>query len=81
LKKTSRRLRGFTERNVTEKEINEKYPQVAASLGQRVYMLCLPIIEIVDHLGQMLQMNREMSKIKQIQAEAQKQSEEKTSST
>lgn len=53
---------------MTEKEINEKYPQLAASLGQRIYTLCLPLIEIVDHLSQMLHMNREMAKIKGAEA-------------
>lgn len=59
---------------MTEKEINEKYGQTAANLGQRFYVLCLPVIEIVESLAELLKLNREMSKLKQ--AEALKKAEE-----
>lgn len=49
---------------MTEEQIKEKHASAVAFVGQKVYQLLLPLIEINEALHHILALNREMYQLK-----------------
>lgn len=49
---------------MTEEEITHKHAQAVLKLGQDFYRWVLPVVEIVEDIKAVLELNREMYKLK-----------------
>lgn len=54
---------------MSEEEIVKEHGQALSFIGQKVYQFMLPLLEIHDALGRVLQLNREMYNLKQKEKE------------
>lgn len=54
---------------MTQEEITKEYGQICGTLGERVYRLFVPFLEIHQMMSRMMGLNHEAWKLKQAEAE------------